>query len=627
LLPVWGEAFIDAFLAASLPTLLAEGNVPALARTLPTRFVFLTRQRDELTIRGHPAYARLRQVCDVGFLPIDDLIMSGNHSTTITLGWERAVRREGEAMLDTCLVFLVSDYVMADGSLATIARHMMAGISGIQAGNFQLNEEVADSWLNERLAASGEVLSLKPREMVRWGLDCLHPATIANIVNYPLCHNTHVNRLFWRVDRNTLIGRFYLLHQICIRPERTDFVIGSASDYSFIAEMCPSGNVVTIADSDEYFVAEVQPYGHEFNLVRFGPTVIAELAASLSEWTNGRHRLNARQPIVFHAAELPPQLAPVLAEADRFIAEVTPLLGPVQPYRNHPYWIGAIAAFNAAKRKALAAASPPALTRLLRWTQSKLVGYPPLVTRAHPRWHDYAVLLATCETLAMPSSRLLIGAGQPTPFIDLLQRRMPDAVTFPTRALLLGYPIAEAPKRQFEAAFLQFIDSDLEQLEQILCAVVPFLREGGEIVVSILNTDRSTDAETFGRRYALGLASFLFSGLVVKEFRISAMSRWRWRVNQSGIGATNRLVARSRSFLSLNSLAVALWAVPALVANWAMSFRAEPQMSRRGIVSSAMIRFSIDSNQKSANEENRQIRVAQDTRRPRSVIGRRVGYR
>src|SRR5580698_6225674 len=70
LLPVWGDAFITHFLAESLPTLLAEGNLPALARTLPTRFVFLTREGDENTIRAHRAYHHLRAVCQVEFLSI-----------------------------------------------------------------------------------------------------------------------------------------------------------------------------------------------------------------------------------------------------------------------------------------------------------------------------------------------------------------------------------------------------------------------------------------------------------------------------------------------------------------------------------------------------------------------------
>jgi hypothetical protein len=319
---VWGESYIKQFLESSLLTLLAKGNLPALARALPTRFVFLTRKEDEKTIRAHPAFLRLRRVCAAEFLPIDDLIMSGNHSTTTTLAWERAVRREGKAMLDTGFVFLVSDYLMADGSLATIAERMLDGADAIQAGNFQLNEDAAAAWLQARLAAADGALSLGAREMVHWGLGCLHPATLANTVNYPLYHNAHTNRLFWRADRDTLIGRFYLLHQICIRPQITDFVIGSASDYSFIAEMCPTGNVVIITDSDDYFVAEVQPLHHESHFIRLGPHSPDDLAVSLSEWTNRRHRLNAERTIVFHAEDLPAKL-PAIADADKFIRDIT----------------------------------------------------------------------------------------------------------------------------------------------------------------------------------------------------------------------------------------------------------------------------------------------------------------
>ena len=60
-----------------------------------------------------------------------------------------------------------------------------------------------------------------------------------------------------------MLGRFYLMHMLCVRPEVTDFIIGSSCDYSFIPEMCPSGNVDAITDSDEYLVIEMQPRMHE----------------------------------------------------------------------------------------------------------------------------------------------------------------------------------------------------------------------------------------------------------------------------------------------------------------------------------------------------------------------------
>ena len=120
LLPVWGYEFTQQFLNVSLPTLLAPGNLPALAKTLPTEFIFLTGRRDEPMIRESAGYRRLARICPVSFHLIDDLITEGNHSTTVTLAFARSVRRAGTAMLDTCFFFLVSDYIVADGSLSLI---------------------------------------------------------------------------------------------------------------------------------------------------------------------------------------------------------------------------------------------------------------------------------------------------------------------------------------------------------------------------------------------------------------------------------------------------------------------------------------------------------------------------
>src|SRR5262249_41024567 len=150
---------------------------------------------------------------------------------------------------------------------------------------------------------------------------------------------------FWRVDGNTLLGRFYLMHMIAIRPEAVNFVIGAACDYSFIPEMCPSGNVDVITDSDDYLVIEMQPYDHEASFLRAGRHNPRTLAKSLSDWATAFHRENASHSVVFHAGEHPSTLNGVIADADCFIADVGAEGQRVsKPHRNHPYWRGALAA-------------------------------------------------------------------------------------------------------------------------------------------------------------------------------------------------------------------------------------------------------------------------------------------
>src|SRR4029079_10593639 len=143
LVAVWGTSFTSQFLEISLPTLLSPGNLPALTEALPCKLIFLTSSTDAADLKDHAAIHYLRSVCDVEFSVIDDLITGDNYSTTITLAYVRAVRAAGDAMLDTCFFFMISDYIVADGSLANVLARMQAGYSGVVAGNFQVVEEGA----------------------------------------------------------------------------------------------------------------------------------------------------------------------------------------------------------------------------------------------------------------------------------------------------------------------------------------------------------------------------------------------------------------------------------------------------------------------------------------------------
>jgi hypothetical protein len=600
LLPVWGVGFVRQFLDYSLPTLLAPGNIPALAEALPTRFVFLTRAQDEAAIRAHPACRHLAQLSDVGFSHIDDLIAPGNHSTTITLAFARGVRAAGTEMLDTCFFFLVADYIMADGSLAAVLAHMRRGASAVQVGNFQVDEATAAGWLDQRLAGAGTSLALPPREVMRWALGCMHPLTAANIVNFPLCHNSAANRLLWRVDADTLIGRFYLLHMICIRPEVTDFVVGASCDYSFVPEMCPSGNVVTIADSDDYLVVEVQPSGHENQFLRLGPGSLDGLAESLSEWTTARHRANARQTIVFHGGEWPATLPAAIAEADGFVRKLAAKMAPrPQPHRDHPYWRGAIAAFNAtvARRggadELAGGGSEAAIIRALTWTRRSFLGRVPEVRRAHPRWGDMRLPVAACrKLLAEPQPRLLIAANRVTPLTEWVQKRAPGAVHPPLRRLLQGRPVAGLEPSSFDAGFIELVDDDIAHLSEILDVIAPLLRQGAQIVLVGVNDDWFAEAGYFGRLFAANAASLVHSGLWADEVRVGSASRFRWWINGVCVTIVARLFQRPALLMPLRLAAAAFLLPLTLSLNLISSWRADRPVRGR-IVSSVFMRFQI----------------------------------
>jgi hypothetical protein len=557
LLPVWGYNYVRQFLKCCLPTLLAPGNVPALAAALPTEFVLLTSADDAAFIQEHPTFKRLTGICEAKVKSIDHLITDGNYSTTITLAYTEAVREVGEAMLDTCFFFLVSDYVVADGSLANALERMQSGTSAIVVGNFQVARENALPWLQDRLTTTKHTLALPPRELMRWALQHLHPATLANIVNIPFSHNSHTNRLFWRVDNSTIIGRFYLMHMLCVRPEVTDFVIGASCDYSFVPEMCPSGDVEAIADSDEYLVIELQPLEHESRFLRPGAVKLRALAKSLSEWTTSVHRENARHTVIFHASDIPVQLSSKIAEADAFVAEVAQLLRrKPRPYRGHPYWRGAVAAYHDAIGQKLnesdwkyalgfSGSDSWLTTWMLYRARRTVMGAPPYVLPWHPSWPDFKVVLRELATfLTDRNQRLLMLSNEPTAFSLALAdngecvHRM-RCVPFLKRASECYLPL----HGKFDLCLLELPEVDLRYADKLVDRIVPLLKRNGRIIIFVRNKRVNDGGGEFAQVVTFAGAGLIVSGVVPTAIHFIPMNRIRRRVRR-GMASLSAVLSR-----------------------------------------------------------------------------------
>jgi len=552
LLPVWGTRYLKQFVDVGLPTLLAPGNLPALAKALPCEFVLLTSDEDAEEFATHPAYAYLQTVCDVRLESINDLITGDNYSTTITLAFERAVRAAGPEMTDTCFFFLISDYLVADGSLANALARMQAGVSGLLAGNFQVAGEDARGTFRRTFDQGGPVISLPARQLVKWALPHLHPMTVANMADFPLVRSAHSNRLFWGVDEDTMIGRFYLMHMLCIRPEVTDFVIGSSCDYSFVPEMCPSRNVEALTDSDEYLVVEMQPTAHERGFLRLGPVTPKLLARSLSEWTTAHHRDNVRHQLVFHAADIPGAVREVGAQADAFLARVSRhLTRRPQPHRNHPYWIGALSAHKLTvsrirgvpvdRRTLPAGARAQVLMYQLR---NIALGRPPKVPVWHPRWPDY-------RQVARHVRRLLAGTQGRLCIVSMATIQVNDWLAGAASSkimLRIGQLMRLKPEEymslvgQFDGCLLLLSDEELRQGRTVLGRLRPLLAPKGFIVVSTLNHSGGAYRTSFDDVAAYDARGTFDLGMCVSDITFVTGGLLRWHSLNGMVALYKRLL-------------------------------------------------------------------------------------
>ena len=351
LLVVWGKKYIKNFLNLSLPSLLAEGNIPAFCQRYETHFIFLTRSEHVNDFNQSPSFQKLKNATRIEFIAINDLITVGNYSTTITLAYERAIKHVGKEALNTYFIFLVADYIMANGSGKGLLKYIDKGFSGICTGNFQVIKKEDNTFFSHKIDPKTHALTISSSDLLNYGFKNLHPSTTTSFYNQNNTFNPAANRFFFPINGH-LIGLFYLLHMICIKPETLTYTIGASCDYSFISEMCPSGNIGIITDSDDYLVLESQEEEHELNLIQCQNFNFKTMAKALATWTTKQHRANANHPIIFHSKEVSvADHALIKLTTTNFLNNINQTLNnyPYKPYRNHPYWIGAMKAFNQQK--------------------------------------------------------------------------------------------------------------------------------------------------------------------------------------------------------------------------------------------------------------------------------------
>lgn len=564
-LPVWGGRHLDLFLNTALPTLLWPGNVPSLAAALPCEFVVMTGSDDAEALVSHPNWQLLARLCPVRTVVIDDLLSDASYAVTMTLAYAAAIRATGKAMLDTGFIFLAADFLVADGSLAAVLARLRAGASGVLAGNYQVAADALAG--GAPFTADAPVTS---RALVRWSLGRLHSETRRAIVNAGYRYASSANRLFWRLDDETLLGRFYLMHMIGIRPEVADFTIGAACDYSFIPELCPSGKVVAITDSDEYFCTEMALSAAERVAEEGGEAFDPRrVAADLSRWTTAQQRANARHTILFHAAEIPSR-ADLRDEADSVIDAISKHLSTApQPHRDHPYWIG-----GTALRRATTGRPDPeqghrrrgAATRL--WWRMRLAGFgrPPDLRLWHPRWADFAALRARLD------GTVLILSDEPRSFAGWAARLVRNPVSLPRNGF-------ETPARfrrvdaagPFDRCLLVLPVDGGESLDRLLDFFHRHLQPGGDIMILViqdlrddpgsLDPARMTAIEARLRRTGWPMqASYAAAGRSSRRVQQALVDSARATRQASGLMAALGFVACG--FLALSNLAVNLVAGP-----------------------------------------------------------------
>jgi hypothetical protein len=406
LVPVWGEAYIRSFAALSLPSLLSADNLPYLTEIADVELCLLTRSSDFDNFSEQPAFRRLKTICKVLFVAIDDLVGSHDYGVILTLAYMRGISNVGSGMVDVHFVFLNADFILANGSYKSLARHILADHHCVFAPSFRANAEVVEPALTARVDAVSNSLTLHPREMVRLAIDNMHPTCVAKTIGQDVVFTSDSNQYYWRVDDQTIIGHFFLSFMLCIKPEREVYVADSFCDYGFVPTFCPTAERFAICDSDDFFMLETQQSAHELSHIQFGKRQLAEDLRSLREWTTVDHRWMSKQMLVFHAGQLPKGFDLFARQAHDFINCLHNKLENPCQHSFHPYWIAAVQSWASAHRfdenqtpvelapipTMLEGSRQPWLRQVSVAISRRLVGTRPDLTILHYDWLNYHLI-------------------------------------------------------------------------------------------------------------------------------------------------------------------------------------------------------------------------------------------
>jgi hypothetical protein len=346
---IWGTRYIEEFARVSLPSYLAADNLPFMAAETDLEIVVMTstESRDKFEERDY--LDKLKAICPVRYILIDDLITNGNYGVTLTLAYARGIRDSGPEQTNTHFVFMNSDFVLANGSLKTLVAKLREGHRAVMAPSLRACSEAVFPALIESVDQADRTLTMSPRPMVQLAFDNLHPTVIGKTITQDFVTCTNHNQIYWQIDKNTLLGRYHLIFMLAIKPEVPMGMVNSYCDYGFIPELVPSGDFTILDDSDGFFMLELQSAEQEKGYLRCGYTAPEQIAVELSSWTTHEHRRFAEVDVVFRSGELPARLSQVRAEAARFMSDLHQRMTPPRDHVDHFYWTSGVQAWASIK--------------------------------------------------------------------------------------------------------------------------------------------------------------------------------------------------------------------------------------------------------------------------------------
>lgn len=419
---VWGSWHVDAFIRFALPSLLAEGNLPAFRGAVDTDYLIHTRRSDALAIRAAPVFQTLSRTVRVEIVTHPDRIFGSPIETHAAI-WHSTVNAAKQA--NRFLGVVIPDMVWADGAFGTLARMIQSGKKAFYASFVRVVSETFSEELSQHNGWSdGVVCAVSPRRLMELAIRHLHPLQAAyfrDSQHFPF----HAECVLWPVSDEGFLMR-------CLA---NSVLLFHAADYPVnrqfsLAAVKQSADVAFLTDSDAFFGAGLTPLMKDADWYFERRTAdLEEVGAWWLDYEGPAHRELARQRLRFHDRDMTePAWRTAERQSDFFVAQAVVAREMIR--------IGRALRAMGCRRAAELLATALYTARLRR------------------RWHwpgpvtVFAPSDAAFARLPPDEYRRLLSAGNEHELVDVVMAHVaPDAIDAPTEPRL-PLPLATVDGRK-----------------------------------------------------------------------------------------------------------------------------------------------------------------------------------
>jgi hypothetical protein len=349
----WGESYVDDFLELCLPAVLAPGNLPVLAESFSTELVFVTETLFFDKVKAHPAWKAAARISGVRLVSLDDLVhRPDSYGMSITYALYRGFEDLGADMINCYMVFICTDFILADGSYRGLLPYLLRGERLLVSPSYCAVSEDVRPLLLAAKDTDSSVLSVSPRRLANMVLRHRHLSVRAKTVNQQFFSVGQIEQFYWIVDERTLLARQFPAAVIAMKPEHYLQELGSLWDYGVIADFCPSMKFVTLGDSDNYLMLELRERDNPKGKLQLGWPSTDNIAKGLLGVITDYTLAIGRAQFTLHSGDLPADINVSHGMLDAFVEKVLEKLPARLPsHHDHLQWVIHYNRFHEARRE------------------------------------------------------------------------------------------------------------------------------------------------------------------------------------------------------------------------------------------------------------------------------------